>query len=359
MRKIDAILLSALIIYDYSAQSLVDSDAYSLGQALTSETNTSKEHSPANALFSELPEGENNTVRSIKHIYSLPASTTSENTITYHELAKINPVAVNHTVATVQPDAAQPETVLSGENIIEGENVIEEEDVIENAEAIAVTEAVPENAPVAEPIADETEANQSTVTYTIETVSIDKQAIAEDPASLDTDGDGIYDYEDKCQGIAGVARFEGCPVPDGDGDGVNDEEDRCPAEAGAIENSGCPLTVQQEIQPAAVEETATVVNSEVRNEKKDIKRFSNEVSLGFNGTVLTTEDFNIVLQFADILIRQQEVKVEVSAAKDNTNINYLVTYLKDLGVNTKQVVVSNKGNDMNADRDKVYMQLKF
>lgn len=339
MRKIDAILLSALIIYDYSAQSLVDSDAYNLGQALTSETNTSKEYSPSNALFSELPEGDNNTVRSVKHIHALPASATSENTITYHELANINPVAVNHTVA----DAAQPETVLSAEN------------VIENTEAIAVTEAVSEN----EAVADETEAGHSTVTYAIEAVSTDKQAIAADPASLDTDGDGIYDYEDKCQGIAGVARFEGCPVPDSDGDGVNDEEDRCPAEAGAIENGGCPLAVQEEIQPAAVEETTLAVNSEAGNERNNIKRFSNEVSLGFNGAVLTTEDFNIVLQFADILIRQPEVKVEVSAAKDNTNINYLATYLKDLGVNTKQVVISNKGNVMDADRDKVYMQLKF
>jgi hypothetical protein len=43
----------------------------------------------------------------------------------------------------------------------------------------------------------------------------------------DTDKDAINDEEDKCPTVAGVARYNGCPVPDTDGDGVNDEEDKC------------------------------------------------------------------------------------------------------------------------------------
>lgn len=56
----------------------------------------------------------------------------------------------------------------------------------------------------------------------------------------DTDGDGINDEEDKCPKVAGVARYQGCPIPDSDGDGINDEEDKCPNTAGSASNNGCP-----------------------------------------------------------------------------------------------------------------------
>ena len=57
----------------------------------------------------------------------------------------------------------------------------------------------------------------------------------------DTDRDGINDEEDKCPNVPGVARYQGCPVPDTDEDGVNDEDDKCPNEAGPASNYGCPV----------------------------------------------------------------------------------------------------------------------
>ena len=63
----------------------------------------------------------------------------------------------------------------------------------------------------------------------------------------DSDKDGINDEEDKCPQQAGVARYGGCPVPDTDGDGVNDEEDKCPTVAGIAANAGCP-EVKEEIK---------------------------------------------------------------------------------------------------------------
>ena len=57
----------------------------------------------------------------------------------------------------------------------------------------------------------------------------------------DTDGDGINDEQDSCATVAGVAKYQGCPIPDTDNDGVNDEEDKCPTIAGVPENGGCPL----------------------------------------------------------------------------------------------------------------------
>ena len=62
----------------------------------------------------------------------------------------------------------------------------------------------------------------------------------------DTDRDGVNDEEDKCPTVAGVVRYNGCPVPDTDGDGVNDEEDKCPTVKGVKENNGC-APVQKEI----------------------------------------------------------------------------------------------------------------
>ena len=57
----------------------------------------------------------------------------------------------------------------------------------------------------------------------------------------DTDGDGINDDEDKCPKVAGLAKYNGCPIPDTDGDGINDEEDQCPNQAGIEKYHGCPI----------------------------------------------------------------------------------------------------------------------
>ena len=56
----------------------------------------------------------------------------------------------------------------------------------------------------------------------------------------DTDGDGIYDKDDACPEVFGLAEFNGCP--DTDGDGIEDSKDSCPNEAGPAEFNGCPDT---------------------------------------------------------------------------------------------------------------------
>ena len=54
----------------------------------------------------------------------------------------------------------------------------------------------------------------------------------------DTDGDGIYDKDDACPEVPGLAAFNGCP--DSDGDGIEDGKDDCPNQAGPKEMNGCP-----------------------------------------------------------------------------------------------------------------------
>ena len=62
--------------------------------------------------------------------------------------------------------------------------------------------------------------------------------LAEFNGCPDTDGDGIPDHLDECPTVAGLAEFNGCP--DTDGDGIPDHLDKCPNEAGPAENDGCP-----------------------------------------------------------------------------------------------------------------------
>lgn len=54
----------------------------------------------------------------------------------------------------------------------------------------------------------------------------------------DSDNDGVYDKEDKCPTVFGLAKFGGCP--DTDADGVEDAKDDCPKLAGTL--NGCPDT---------------------------------------------------------------------------------------------------------------------
>ncbi|MEZ4855290.1 MAG: OmpA family protein [Gelidibacter sp.] len=56
----------------------------------------------------------------------------------------------------------------------------------------------------------------------------------------DTDGDGVYDKDDACPDVPGLAAFNGCP--DSDNDGIEDSKDDCPNEAGLAEFNGCPDT---------------------------------------------------------------------------------------------------------------------
>ena len=57
---------------------------------------------------------------------------------------------------------------------------------------------------------------------------------------VDTDGDGIYDKNDACPEVFGLAAFNGCP--DTDGDGIKDSDDACPEVAGLAALNGCPDT---------------------------------------------------------------------------------------------------------------------
>lgn len=114
----------------------------------------------------------------------------------------------------------------------------------------------------------------------------------------DTDGDGINDEEDKCPNQAGTAKYEGCPVPDNDGDGINNEEDKCPDIAGTAANNGCPEV------PA--------------NVSKTIGMAAQNISFGATNAKLTTKSNASLDKIVTIMNENPALKIRVEGHTDNT-----------------------------------------
>ena len=76
------------------------------------------------------------------------------------------------------------------------------------------------------------------------------EKIVREMVPVDSDGDGLYDDDDKCPNEAedkdGFEDEDGCPDLDNDGDGVPDTDDKCMNEAetvnGVDDEDGCPET---------------------------------------------------------------------------------------------------------------------
>lgn len=96
----------------------------------------------------------------------------------------------------------------------------------------------------------------------------------------DTDKDGINDEEDKCKDVPGVAKYNGCPVPDSDNDGVNDEEDKCPQLPGTADNQGCP-EIKEDVRRQVAYNAARVyfITGSYKLSPKSYKALDNVVKL--------------------------------------------------------------------------------
>ncbi|MFT3747555.1 MAG: hypothetical protein QM768_04535 [Agriterribacter sp.] len=342
MRKIDAVLLSALIIYDYSAQSLVNSDTISLGHSFVSNSIT--EDRLANADFSFTPDftNSNSIVRGARKI---SPEDINEKNITFHELAKVNPVTASIASTNINTERAD----------------------------ISINIAMPADAEIDAPetfTAQEESVNTNVIDYAAAVSNTDKintqVATEADLSTFDADNDGTYDVEDKCPGVAGVARFEGCPVPDSDADGINDEEDRCPLEKGTDGNYGCPVAVNETIIAEPAAQTGIIAEKEIAATRNNQFIFM----VGFNkeNKILSSEDFNIVLQLTDILVRTPNAKIEIEGVINanitlpQTPVELLGNYFKDLGVSESQIIIKKQAKELkqtNEGISKVEMRIKL
>jgi OmpA-OmpF porin, OOP family len=153
----------------------------------------------------------------------------------------------------------------------------------------------------------------------------------------DTDKDGINDEEDKCPNVAGVARYQGCPVPDTDGDGVNDEEDKCPTVAGLVENQGCPA-IKEEV-------------------KKKIDFAAQHVLFATGSYKLLSSSNKGLNDVVKILQDNPDLKLSIDGHTDNTGTpeknqtlsanraNAVKNYLVSKGVDASRLTAAGHGQD--------------
>ena len=153
----------------------------------------------------------------------------------------------------------------------------------------------------------------------------------------DTDGDGVNDEEDKCPTVKGVARYEGCPVPDTDGDSVNDEEDKCKDVVGTAKNQGCP-----EIAEAII---------------KKMEFAAKKVLFETGSAKLKTVSYKPLNDVVAILKENQSVSLDIEGHTDNSGkadknqalsqsrAAAVLAYIKAKGIDEARLTATGYGQD--------------
>ena len=167
----------------------------------------------------------------------------------------------------------------------------------------------------------------------------------------DTDKDGILDDKDKCPDMAGYPELEGCPYPDRDKDGVTDNKDRCPEEPGSTKNDGCPVVDRDGDGVADGTDRCPDTPGPASNYgcPEDVKTQLTYIgkNIYFHTDKATLQDisYDPLNQLADILKKYPKAKLTIEGHTDNTGSN---AYNKKLSDNRAKAVVDylvNKGID--------------
>lgn len=163
----------------------------------------------------------------------------------------------------------------------------------------------------------------------------------------DRDGDGIEDAFDKCPDVPGVPEFFGCP--DRDGDGIPDSEDKCPDVAGLCQFDGCPDRDGDGVPDhldQCPDEPGTIANNgcpEIRQDDIDaINRALENVYFDFDKYEIKQESFDALNKIVNILSENPSYKVLIEAHADNIGSDaYNVTLSGRRGEAVKNYLVSN------------------
>ena len=158
----------------------------------------------------------------------------------------------------------------------------------------------------------------------------------------DTDKDGIFDDKDKCPEMAGYPELEGCPYPDRDKDGVTDNKDRCPEEPGSTKNDGCPVVDRDGDGVADGTDRCPDTPGPASNYgcPEDVKTkltyIAKNIYFHTNKATLQKISYDPLNQLADILTRYPDAKLTIEGHTDNTGSH---AYNKTLSNNRAKAVV--------------------
>jgi outer membrane protein OmpA-like peptidoglycan-associated protein len=160
-----------------------------------------------------------------------------------------------------------------------------------------------------------------------ETVFV-KDTIPKKPLVLDSDGDGVPDYLDKCPNTPrGVAvDYKGCPL-DSDGDGVPDYLDKCPntPRGVAVDSNGCPLDRDGDGVPDYLDKCPDVPglasNKGCPEVKEDVKKVLNLALTGVqfdtDKDIIKTYSYEILNKVVAIMKTNPTYNLEISGHTDN------------------------------------------
>jgi outer membrane protein OmpA-like peptidoglycan-associated protein len=170
----------------------------------------------------------------------------------------------------------------------------------------------------------------------------------------DSDKDGINDDEDKCPDLAGLARYQGCPIPDTDKDGINDEEDKCPAEAGPASNQGCPFVdTDNDGIPDPDDKCPTVAGPrenqgcpEIKEEVvKKINYAAQNIYFATGKATLLSRSFKGLDEVVRIMKDDAELKLAIDGHTDNTGADQLNQKLSESRSGAVKAYLVKKGID--------------
>lgn len=135
---------------------------------------------------------------------------------------------------------------------------------------------------------------------------------------MDSDGDGVPDYKDKCPGTPKGVKVDakGCPL-DSDGDGVYDYLDECPGTPRGVEVDpvGCPLDRDKDGVPDYKDECpGTSFDAKVDARGCWIIK---DVLFDFDKSVIKPQAYPILEEVVAVLKRNPSVKVEIQGHTDS------------------------------------------
>ncbi len=138
----------------------------------------------------------------------------------------------------------------------------------------------------------------------------------------DSDGDGITDADDSCPKEKGIAQFKGCP--DTDNDGVQDKEDSCPNVKGVAALKGCPDKDNDGIKDSddkCPDAAGTKANNGCPEVKEEVKQLFAQALTGVKfetgKDIIKTESFAILDNVVKVMMENASYKLNIAGHTDN------------------------------------------